>query len=117
VWSIAKLNSSTPFPGMAALFPVGGKLSYSWYLWHWPLLILAPAVAGHALGLWPNLGLAAAAGLLALATVKLVEDPVRFSSRLRARPGRSLALGERLLGTPARQQAEPKAQGDEPGRT
>jgi peptidoglycan/LPS O-acetylase OafA/YrhL len=125
LWSITQLNGSTPFPGTAALFPVGGtvaviaagcaaprlgpnvvltwrplqlggKLSYAWYLWHWPLLILAPAVAGHRLGLWQNLGLAAASGLLALATVKLVEDPVRFSPRLRSRPGRSLALGVAL---------------------
>ncbi|HZD74906.1 MAG TPA: acyltransferase family protein [Actinomycetota bacterium] len=125
VWSITQLNASTPFPGTAALFPVGGtvaviaagcaasrlgpnivltcrplqvggKLSYSWYLWHWPLLILAPAVAGHPLGLQQNLGLAAAGGVLALATVKLVEDPVRFSPRLRSRPGRSLALGTAL---------------------
>jgi hypothetical protein len=78
---------------------LGGKLSYAWYLWHWPLLILAPAVAGHPLGLWANLGLAATAGALALATVKLVEDPVRFSPRLRARPGRSLALGAALTAT------------------
>jgi peptidoglycan/LPS O-acetylase OafA/YrhL len=122
LWSITQLSASTPFPGTAALVPVGGtvaviaagcatprlgpnivlswpplqlggKLSYSWYLWHWPVLILAPAVAGHALGLWQNLGLAAASGVLALATVKLVEDPVRFSPRLRSRPRRSLALG------------------------
>jgi len=58
-------------------------------------------VAGHPLGLGPNLGLAAASGLLALATVKLVEDPVRFSPRLRARPGRSLALGAGLTGMAA----------------
>jgi peptidoglycan/LPS O-acetylase OafA/YrhL len=124
-WSITRFSAATPFPGAAALFPVGGtaavlaagcaaprlgpgrvlgwrplqaggKLSYSWYLWHWPLLILAPAVAGHALGLGQRLGLAAASGLLALATVKLVEDPVRFSPWLRARPGRSLALGAGL---------------------
>jgi hypothetical protein len=79
----------------------GGKLSYSWYLWHWPLLILAPAVAGHPLGLGQNLSLAAASGLLALATVKLVEDPVRFSPRLRARPCRSLALGAGLTAVAA----------------
>jgi peptidoglycan/LPS O-acetylase OafA/YrhL len=125
VWSTVRLNASTPFPGTAALLPVGGtvaviaagcaaprlgpslllgtrlmrlggRLSYSWYLWHWPLLILAPAMVGHALGLPWNLGLAAASGLLALATVKLVEDPVRFSARLRTRPGRSLALGAGL---------------------
>src|SRR5215211_3128123 len=124
-WSITRFSAATPFPGIAALFPVGGtaavlaagcaaprlgpgrvlgwrplqaagKLSYSWYLWHWPLLILAPAVAGHALRLGQRLGLAAASGLLALATVKLVEDPVRFSLWLRARPSRSLALGAGL---------------------
>jgi peptidoglycan/LPS O-acetylase OafA/YrhL len=124
-WSITRFSAATPFPGIAALLPVGGtaavlaagcaaprlgpgrvlgwwplqaggKLSYSWYLWHWPLLVLAPAVAGHPLGLKQNLSLAAASGLLALATVKLVEDPVRFSSWLRARPGRSLALGAGL---------------------
>jgi len=43
-----------------------------------------------------NLSLAAASGLLALATVKLVENPVRFSPWLRARSGRSLALGAAL---------------------
>jgi hypothetical protein len=125
VWSATRLNESTPFPGTAALLPVGGtvaviaagraaprlgpslvlgsrplrlggRLSYSWYLWHWPLLILIPAAVGHLLGLWQNLGLAAAGGLLALATVKLVEDPVRFSARLRARPGRGLAMGAAL---------------------
>jgi peptidoglycan/LPS O-acetylase OafA/YrhL len=127
VWSVADLGPSTPFPGTAALFPVGGtvavlaagyaaprfgpdlllrrrhlqvggRLSYAWYLWHWPLLVLAPAVAGHPLGLAARLGLVGAGGLLALATVKLVEDPVRFSPRLRARPGRSLAVGAGLTG-------------------
>jgi peptidoglycan/LPS O-acetylase OafA/YrhL len=129
-WSITRFSAATPFPGTAALLPVGGtavvlaagcaappfgpgrvlgwrplqaggKLSYSWYLWHWPLLILAPAVAGHALSQEQRLGLAVASGLLALATVKLVEDPVRFSARLRARPGRSLALGATLTAVAA----------------
>ena len=53
-------------------------------------------MAGHPLGLEQNLSLAAASGLLALATVKLVENPVRFSPWLRARSGRSLALGAAL---------------------
>ena len=125
LWSTVRLNASTPFPGTAALLPVGGtvaviaagcaaprlgpslvlatppmrlggRISYSWYLWHWPLLILVPAMVGHALGLPQNLGLAAASGLLAFATVKLVEDPVRFSNRLRTRPRRSLAVGAGL---------------------
>jgi peptidoglycan/LPS O-acetylase OafA/YrhL len=130
LWSITQFSVSTPFPGTAALFPVAGtaaviaagcsaprlgpnllldrrpmrlagKISYSWYLWHWPLLLLAPAVAGHRLGLWHNLGLAAASGLLALATVKLVEDPVRFSPRLRSPPRRSLVLGAGLTAAAA----------------
>jgi hypothetical protein len=28
-----------------------GKVSYAWYLWHWPMLILLPAWAGHPLSL------------------------------------------------------------------
>jgi peptidoglycan/LPS O-acetylase OafA/YrhL len=125
VWSVIALGASTPFPGTAALLPVGGtvavvaagcaparfgpgillhrrpfqlggKLSYSWYLWHWPLLVLAPAAAGHALGLGPNLALAATSALLALATARLVEDPVRYSPRWRSRPGRSLVAGAAL---------------------
>ena len=29
-----------------------GRVSYSWYLWHWPMLIITPMIVGHALG-WP----------------------------------------------------------------
>src|SRR5215212_8279567 len=130
LWSITRFGPSTPFPGAAALFPVagtaavlaagcaaprlgpslllgrwplqlGGRLSYAWYLWHWPLLVLAPAVVGHPLSPVPRLGLAAAGGLLAAATVRLVENPVRFLARLAARPSRSLALGAALTATAA----------------
>jgi hypothetical protein len=122
LWSVIHLSASTPFPGTAALAPVGGtvamlisgcaeprlgpililgrkplqvigKLSYSWYLWHWPVLVLAPAVAGHALALWQNLVLAAFSGLLALATVIVVEVPIRFSPWVAARSARSLIIG------------------------
>ena len=81
VWSIVTYTSSTPFPGTAALVPVLGtaaiiaagsgpaplhgpvqilrrppmlvigRVSYSWYLWHWPMLILVPAALGHPLSL------------------------------------------------------------------
>jgi hypothetical protein len=72
---------SCPIPGTC-----GTGRCWSW-LPPWP---------ATPLGLGQNLSLAAASGLLALATVKLVEDPVRFSSWLRARPRRSLALGAGL---------------------
>lgn len=125
LWSITALQASTPFPGTAALVPVGGtaallaagcapyrsgpkillarrpfqlvgKLSYSWYLWHWPLLVIPAAAAGHALPLLERLALAAASGVLALATVRVVEDPVRFSGWLRVRPRRGLAVAAAL---------------------
>ena len=55
----------------------GGRMSYSWYLWHWPMLVIAPMILGHALG-WPErltvvvLSLAAA-----IVTFKLIENPAR----------------------------------------
>jgi peptidoglycan/LPS O-acetylase OafA/YrhL len=98
-------NGRTPYPGSAAALPVvgaavliacgcavqggvgallgvrplqfAGRMSYSWYLWHWPMLVIAPMILGHALG-WPErltvvvLSLAAAA-----ITFKLIENPAR----------------------------------------
>ena len=98
-------NGRTPYPGSAAALPVvgaavliacgcavqrgagvllgvrplqfGGRMSYSWYLWHWPMLVIAPMILGHALG-WPErltvvvLSLAAA-----MVTFKLIENPAR----------------------------------------
>ncbi len=76
------LSPATPYPGTAALAPtlgtalvIGagcaapsqgcgrllglspmqaiGRVSYSWYLWHWPVLMICPYAA------WPSLGLPA----------------------------------------------------------
>jgi peptidoglycan/LPS O-acetylase OafA/YrhL len=69
-----------------------GRRSYSWYLWHWPLVVLAGVA-------WPHRGIAleVAAGLLALAcaslTLRFVEDPVRTSAKLRSRPLLSIGVG------------------------
>jgi peptidoglycan/LPS O-acetylase OafA/YrhL len=117
-----RLGESTAYPGTAALLPVLGtalvlaagcaaprwgagaalaapplrgigRLSYSWYLWHWPVLLLAPFLAGGALGLGGRLGAAVVALGLAALTLRLVENPVRFAAPLRRSPGRSLLMG------------------------
>ncbi|WP_432975692.1 acyltransferase family protein [Dactylosporangium sp. CA-233914] len=140
----------TLFPGKAALLPVAGaalvvaggcagpaggarlllgtaplqffgKLSYSWYLWHWPALILAPHIAGGELNQWAKLAVAAGTLLPAWLSMRLVENRIRFSPVFKRRPGRGLLLGATttafavgaaviLLGLPMRVQGEGTAQ-------
>ena len=118
-------TDATLFPGYAAVLPVGGaalvvaggcaasarsgravlgvgplqvvgRLSYSWYLWHWPVLTVARSVAGHPLNVWLGLGLAVGSLLPAWLSLRFVENPVRFHVVLRRRPRRGLALGAAL---------------------
>lgn len=113
---------ATPFPGTAALLPtlgavlvVGsgcavpvqgcgrllsaspmraiGRISYSWYLWHWPMLVLAPAILGHALSLAERIIAALLAAGLAWLTLRYLENPLRFAPKIRDFPWRSLGLG------------------------
>jgi len=67
-------------PGpLLALPPVQwlGDISYSVYLWHWPLIVLVPDATGHALT-WPERGgILAATLLLAWLTKLYVEDRFR----------------------------------------
>jgi peptidoglycan/LPS O-acetylase OafA/YrhL len=111
-------DQDTPFPGHHALLPVLGAalvlaggagnrllaarpltwlggLSYGWYLWHWPVLLLGPyALNRPAPATVPlALALSGVALLLAWLTLHLVENPVRFHGALRARPGRGLGVG------------------------
>jgi peptidoglycan/LPS O-acetylase OafA/YrhL len=84
-WSSAALLSLPPFRYV-------GRISYSWYLWHWPALIFAVALWGT---LSPLAGLAviAASWLPTAITHGLVEEPFRRSKRLVVFPARALALG------------------------
>ncbi|MCV7102141.1 acyltransferase, partial [Mycobacterium palustre] len=70
-----------------------GRLSYSWYLWHWPVLLLAPPLLGHPLSLPARLAAAAISAALAALTLRLLENPLRFATPIRRSPRASLALG------------------------
>ena len=117
-----QLSTATPYPGSAALLPVLGtalvigagcatptqgcgrilavspmraigRLSYSWYLWHWPLLVLAPVLLGHPLGLAARLAAVLVSGGLGVLTLRFIENPLRFAAPLRRSPLASLAVG------------------------
>jgi peptidoglycan/LPS O-acetylase OafA/YrhL len=60
-----------------------GDRSYAFYLWHWPLLILADQYVGYELSVTAKLGLLAAAFLLSCVSYALVEDPIRRNARSR----------------------------------
>jgi hypothetical protein len=100
------LSKFIPFPGPAALpsvlgtalvlmAPVGwinrqilsfpllvfiGRISYSWYLWHWPILAFLRIVSGSELS--PAVAFSAIAVCLAAAVIsyRLIEQPLRRST-------------------------------------
>lgn len=111
-------NALTPFPGTAALLPTVatvfllrsgqaqttlskifarspfqtlGKLSYSWYLWHWPLLILGGTFVDSA-PLWFRICLVAIALILAIASYHWVENPIRRSAWLPQKSAYPIAI-------------------------
>jgi len=116
----ALFDRETPFPGVAALLPVLatvavlrvshahaecrvarilstkplqviGRLSYSWYLWHWPVLVLA-AAAGGATDLPARLVLLAVSLVLAEVSYRFIEAPIRHNPALVRRSGLSLVM-------------------------
>ena len=72
-----------------------GRISYSWYLWHWPLIAFAGLILGEgALGPWVAIGLSF---VLASAAYHFIETPLRFSPRLTASKRLTLAFGAALI--------------------
>jgi peptidoglycan/LPS O-acetylase OafA/YrhL len=110
LWTGTRFDSTTPYPGLPTVLPVAatvaiilageaaggpasvlstrplrwlGRLSYSWYLWHWPAILLAVEVVHSDSTAVRCIGAVVALGLAA-ATHRLVENPVRFSPTLQA---------------------------------
>ena len=103
--SVFALNSSMPFPGWLAALPVvgaglvlfGGEskrvpqrwlawrpiqfigdVSYSFYLWHWPLIVLLPWMLNRELGDFDKAFVLVLSVALAWLSKRFIEDPVRF---------------------------------------
>ncbi len=73
-----------------------GRISYSLYLWHWPMLVIPAAVSTVPLSLPARLGLAAATIPIAAASQRWIEEPIRRERFVGFRPARSLALAGAL---------------------
>lgn len=112
-FSALAYDSATPFPGWTAALPVAGTalvlayagssarlapawwlsrrpmtflgdVSYGLYLWHWPLIVLAPYILGEGPALLEKILILAISVLLAWLTKVFVEDPLRRGKLLRA---------------------------------
>lgn len=62
-----------------------GRISYSAYLWHWPMIILLPYATGHILLRNDKIAILGLTVLLSWLSTSFLEDPIRFSPRLLGR--------------------------------
>jgi hypothetical protein len=77
-----------------------GRLSYSLYLWHWPILILAAESQGKAtLPFGENLWWLLVATAAAFVTYRVVENPIRRSRTLASHRLASVGMGLGLVVT------------------
>jgi len=120
-------SAATAFPGYAAALPVFataavivagdtgrtdpsdlvfrlgpvrwiGDVSYSMYLWHWPLLVFAPYLLGHILNTPDLLVLVLICVVVAGLSKRFIEDATRFWPRLTRTPKAALvAAGVGML--------------------
>jgi peptidoglycan/LPS O-acetylase OafA/YrhL len=114
------LSAAFAFPGFLALLPAGGAaalilggsaaarfgpskltsvrpmvfiggISYSLYLWHWPIIVLWTTWRGHPAGWRSGLAIVAVSVILAWLTKVWVEDKVRTASLLSGHEWRSVS--------------------------
>ena len=119
--AVASFSERTALPGHAALLPVVGAtlvivggsvttlggagrllgtapfqaigaVSYSWYLWHWPFLMLMPAILGWEPTVLNHVFVVFVSLLVATIAYTNVEMPLR-TARWLAQPRRGLLLG------------------------
>ena len=117
--AVVSFGPATPFPGTAALAPtIGallliaagparfapgralatplprfiGRISYSLYLWSWPLVAIPTGMTDVPLPVAARLALAASAFPLAALTQQLVEQPLRRGRLIGTVPRRTLAF-------------------------
>ncbi len=69
-----------------------GKISYSLYLWHWPVLVIPQVIAGNHLSLVKRLLLALLSIALAALTERFVERPFRRGFVISLQPFRNIAI-------------------------
>jgi peptidoglycan/LPS O-acetylase OafA/YrhL len=75
-----------------------GERSYSFYLWHYPFLIVTAGYIGHSLGFGWNILLVLAAFIVSCLSFQFLENPIRHSRWLRERPaGVTLAFGLAII--------------------
>ncbi|WP_191060822.1 acyltransferase family protein, partial [Geminicoccus harenae] len=117
LYAVFGLSPADPFPGWNALWPclgaaliiacaeatrtgqlLGtrpfvaiGAISYSLYLWHWPLIVFYRLLHGQELTPVESAGLIAASLLLATLSYRFVETPFRTPALRRTRSGPVLA--------------------------
>jgi peptidoglycan/LPS O-acetylase OafA/YrhL len=94
---IAGTGAGGPLTRLLSIRPAVwiGNLSYSWYLWHWPLIVYAKAALP---GGWAAPMAAAFSLVPAWLSHRFVENPIRHSPRVRGR--RLLAVAFVCLAVP-----------------